>query len=148
MKHIRKLSGTLAAALVIVTGAGASAQNYGSKEANLQAMRSYAQQQMNQGQPNPYPGVNLSNGQGFSELRNGLTNSYGSNWGNSLYGNNYGYGNGYGNPYVNGYGNGYGDSYGNAYGNAYGSSNTYGNPYGYGNGYGNQMYGYNGGSWY
>jgi hypothetical protein len=119
MKKSRICGGVLAAVLVVGISSAASAQNM-SKEANLQAMRWYAQQQMAKGLPNPYPGVNLWTGQGFSEFRRGLTNPYLSNYG-------YGYGNSY-----------YGNTYVNPYVNPYSNTNTYVNPY----------YGYGGSYWY
>jgi hypothetical protein len=88
----------LATALYFSANTAAMAVNWGSKEANLQAMRWYAQQQMAQGMPNPYPGVNLWNGAGFSQFQRNVTNGYyGSPW--------YGSGYGYGSPY---YGSNYG----------------------------------------
>lgn len=119
MKRTQIFGGVLAAVLTISLSSAASAVNYGSKEANLQAMRWYAQQQMSKGMPNPYPGVNLSTGQGFSEFQRGAYSPYGTNYG-------YGYG---GNPY-----------YGNAYNNGYNN--------GYNNNYANQWYGNTGGLWY
>jgi hypothetical protein len=128
MKKSRICGGVLAAVLALGISSAASAQNM-SKEANLQAMRWYAQQQMAKGLPNPYPGVNLWTGQGFSDFRRGLTNPYLSNYG-------YGYGNTYVNPYVNPYNNTYVNPYNNTYVDPY--NNTYLNTY----------YGSSGSYWY
>jgi hypothetical protein len=137
MKRSRLFSGIAAAALAITLSSAASAAtNYGSKEANLQAMRWYAQQQMAKGLPNPYPGVDLWTGQGFSEFRKGVTNPYFANYGYTT--PYYGYNNSYVNPY---------------YSNTYGYNNTYVNPY-YGNSslytnmYANPLYGSSGSYWY
>jgi hypothetical protein len=96
----------LGSMLYLSANTAANAANWGSKEANLQAMRWYAQQQMSQGMPNPYPGVNLYNGAGFSEFRRAATNGYFGGYPGYGYGSGYGYG--YGNPY---YGSNYGYFY-------------------------------------
>jgi hypothetical protein len=62
---------------------------YNDKAANLQAMQWYAQQQMSQGLPNPYPGLG------------------------GVY--NYGYNSSYVNPYYNNYNYGYNTNYANPY---------------------------------
>jgi hypothetical protein len=124
MNKSRICGGLLAAVLAVGLSSAASAQNM-SKQANLQAMRWYAQQQMAKGLPNPYPGVDLWTGQGFSEFRRGLTNPYLSNYGygNSWYGNNT-YVNPYVNPYLNPY-NQYNTQYTQYSNPYYGSTGSY-----------------------
>jgi hypothetical protein len=98
---------SIAAALATLAVVGMSssafaASAYGSKEANLAAMRMYASQQMSMGLPNPYPGVDLYTGAGFSDFqRFGYSGSLG-------YGTPYGYGYGYNSVYANPY---YGSRY-------------------------------------
>lgn len=125
MKTTRILGLALAAVTAIGVGSAAPAQNM-DKAANLQAMRWYAEQQMAQGLPNPYPSVNLVTGEGFRELTRSGANPY--------------YANGYGvNPYgVNQYGV-------NPYGlNQYGVNQYRVNP----NYQRTPLYGYGGSPWF
>lgn len=101
MKTTRIVGGVLAAMLTLGLTTSAFAQN-NDREANLQAMRWYAQQQMAQGLPNPYPGVNLWTGEGFFENQNRYYGNY--TWGNP-------WGSGWNNPYQYQYG-GYNPYYG------------------------------------
>lgn len=123
MKKTRIMGVTLALLLAVSLTSAANAQQslFNNKQANLQAMRWFAENQMSRGLPNPFPGVNLYTGQGFRDFSRGLTNPYLNNFG---YGNPYGYQ--YSSPYFNPY-----------------SNNHYGNTI-----YANPLYGNGGGYWY
>jgi hypothetical protein len=101
MKTNKVVGGALAAMLAVGVSTAAFAQS-NDREANLQAMRWHAQQQMAQGLPNPYPGVNLNTGAGFFEMQrnaalwpnyawgNQWNNSWNNSW-NNRWANPYGY---------------------------------------------------------